>query len=712
MPDKETYLDEQISVRVQYWISKMLLLGIIFFPFIGIADYFLTPQNLNRFMLYRVGITFALAVGYYLNRIKRSIRYQYTLISVFTILSAVVIEAMILQFAGHASPYYAGLCLLIIAALGLIPYGFLLSLTVGIVIYLIYLLPIFFFDTITSPHVFISNNIFMICTFILALAWRTLSQKIMINELSLQYDLKRDKERLEQALQALHKSELWHRSLFENATDGIIVLDRNGAIVNANIIAGEMYGRRDEEMIGAPIRVLEPEEGTNGLTAKLPQILDGESVVFETVHRKKDGAPLPVEVSAKAITIGDELYIQAFCRDISEKKRLQEHLLQSQKMESIGVLAGGIAHDFNNSLGIILGNTAIAQSSEGLDERGVRSLGVIESTAIKAGQLISKLLGFARKSTYEFVPLNVNEVVYDTVKLLERVVGKTIRLSVELDSRIPLIRGDINQIEQIIMNFVVNARDAMPDNTGSITVKTAQRDTAEGAAGVPPFVPPGLYVLLSVADTGTGIPDTIKSAIFEPFFTTKERGKGTGLGLSMVYGAVRKHQGYIDVQSSEGKGSVFTVYLPALRAEQRAEAAAPGAREDRTRGDETVLVVDDEEDMLSAMHDILSHQGYHAIIARDGQESLERFREQADEIALVITDIVMPRLDGRQLIRQIKAIRPETRILAVSGYTNYIADKEEIRDIDAFLQKPFKPASLLSTVRHILDGQIRDPVPG
>ncbi len=197
----------------------------------------------------------------------------------------------------------------------------------------------------------------------------------MMNELSLQYDLIEDKAKLEQAMKALNKSELWHRSLFENATDGIIVLDRNGIIVNANRTACEMHGRSRDELEGVSIRLLESEVSIEALTARIRQILGGKPVVFETKHLRKDGSRIPVEVSSKAIVIDDELYIQSFCRDISEKKQLQEHLLQSQKMESIGVLAGGIAHDFNNSLNIILGNTAIAQSSEGLDTRGVRSLG-------------------------------------------------------------------------------------------------------------------------------------------------------------------------------------------------------------------------------------------------------------------------------------------------------------------------------------------------
>jgi PAS domain S-box-containing protein len=706
MQEKQRHIDEQISVRLQYWISKMLLLGIIFFPFIGIADYFLTPENLPRFMLYRLGITAVLAVAFYLNRVRRNSTFQYGLIALSTILSALVIEAMILQFGGHYSPYYAGMILLIIAALGLIPYGFRLSLSVGIAIYLIYLVPIFLFDRITFPEAFIVNNIFMICTFVLALSWRTLSQKSLINELSLHYDLMQDKSRLERAMGALNTSERWHRSLFENATDGIIVLDRNGVIVNANRSACAMHGYRKEDLVGSRMDVLEEERDAGLLKERTGRILSGEALVYETVNRKKDGTLFPVEVSAKTLVIGDDLFIHSFYRDSSEKKRMQEHLLQSQKLESIGVLAGGIAHDFNNTLAVILGNTEIVQTCEGLDARAVRCLGAIENASLKAGQMITKLLGFARKGTCEFVQLNVNEVVNDTVKMLERIVDNTIALTVELDGRVPQVQGDVNQIEQIIMNLVINARDAMPDRKGSIAVKTVFREITKDTLDVPPFVPPGAYVVLSITDTGMGIPERVRSTIFEPFFTTKQRGKGTGLGLSMVYGAVRKHNGYIDVQSTVGKGSAFTVFLPVPETAAAQPAIEPAALE----GNETILVVDDEEEILYTMRDTLEHHGYTCIAVKAAPKALEVFREKRDELSLVITDIVMPQMDGKELIRNIKAIHPETRILAVSGYTNHVSGQAQLVQIDGFLKKPFGASSLLSTVRQILDDKSRNAV--
>jgi signal transduction histidine kinase len=234
-----------------------------------------------------------------------------------------------------------------------------------------------------------------------------------------------------------------------------------------------------------------------------------------------------LEISAKAITIGDELFIQSFYRDITERKKIQEHLLQSQKMESIGVLAGGIAHDFNNILTAILGHTEIIRRNSLLDVKSTNSLGVIEDASRRAGRMISKLLGFARKSKYEIVPLQLNDVVYDTIKLLERVIDKNIEMTVELDSHLPLIQGDTNQIEQIVMNLMVNARDAM-HRGGRIVIKTAVVNVKQGMLDIPTYILPGEYVVLSVTDTGTGIPESILNKIFEPFSPRKSGERALG----------------------------------------------------------------------------------------------------------------------------------------------------------------------------------------
>jgi len=321
--------------------------------------------------------------------------------------------------------------------------------------------------------------------------------------------------------------------------------------------------------------------------------------------------------------------------------------------------------------------------------------------------MISKLLGFARKSKHERTPINLNDVVYETLKLLEQVIKKSIDMTVELDNRLPLIQGDVNQMEQVIMNFLVNARDAMP-NGGRIVIKTQARTVIKGTPDVPPYVPPGEYVQISVSDTGTGIPEDVVNKIFEPFFTTKEPGKGTGLGLSMVYGAIKDHQGYLSVQSKLGVGSVFIVFLPAA-----APATVAGTRDAVTMGSgkQTLLVVDDEQDILDVMRHSLEANGYKVFATSDPKLALDLYRRIFHEVVLVISDIVMPGIDGKELIRQIKVINPDVKVLAVSGYTKYVGGKEDIKDIDGFLQKPFETYYLLAVVKRILDAKTKKFIP-
>ena len=715
MTKKDQYLAEQISIKAQFWVSTMLTLGIVLFPFIGIADYFVTPENFRKFFNYRLTITGIFIFFFFLNRLKRSKQYQYALIYLIIILSAITIEMMILSFGGHTSTYYAGLNLLIIAALGLIPFNTALAIITGLSIYAIYLVPILIFDTISDSRTFIANNVFMLATYAIGMTWRILSQRTMLSELSLQYDLEVQKKQLEvyshdlkdviaERTTELSESEQWHRSLFENATDGIIVLDRNGIIVNVNEKTCAMHGFTKEALVGAHIKLLEDGDKQAGMSELMRRILQGEALVFESVHNRKDGTPLYLEISSKAITIGGELFIQCFYRDISEKKKLQEHLFQSQKMESIGVLAGGIAHDFNNILTAILGHTDLIRRSACLDAKTTQSLNVVEDASRRAGRMISQLLGFARKSKYEMVPLNINDIVIETVKLLERVIAKDIELRVELASHVPLVQGDINQIEQVVMNLIVNARDAMPQG-GSIVIKTTVAGVRQGMPNIPAYVLPGEYLVLGVADTGTGMPEDIKQKIFEPFFTTKERGKGTGLGLSMVYGAIKEHKGYIVVESKLGAGTVFTVYLPVSCSAALAKEKEPVFS---VKGNESVIVVDDENEFLNAARETLASHGYQVLAFNDPVAALDLFRKTPNATALVITDIVMPHLGGKELIRQIKAIRPDCKILAVSGYAKYVAEKEEIQRIDGFLQKPFEAVDLLFTVRRILDARPQD----
>ncbi len=717
--EKKQHIEQEILQIVQSWGSIVIGFGIMVILSLCLLDYFVTPENFVRFFIYRLAASLLIVVLFFLNKLKKNKYYQVSIFSTATIIVSIMVELMVLSFGGHQSTYYVGMIVLFMLSLGFLPlFSITTTCLLALSTYLIYLVPILVFDDITNIRIFINNNIFLLTTAITGVAWRYYNDKLLVTKLSLEYDLSKEKKQLEnyshqlqsmveERTKELHESEQWHRSLYENATDGIIVMDRHGIILNANDKACEQHGFTRETLVGAHIKLLASEGDWAKMAERLHRIVNGESFVFEAKNNKKDGTPIYFEISSKAISIGNDLFIQSFYRDITEKQKFQQHLLQSQKMESIGVLAGGIAHDFNNILTAILGHTDLIRRFSVLDEKASRSLNVIEDASRRAGRMISKLLGFARKSKYERTPINLNDVVYETIKLLEQVIDKSIELGLELDNRLPLIQGDVNQMEQVIMNFIVNARDAMPNKSGRIAIKTQSRKVVKGMPDIPPYVTPGEYVQISVSDTGTGIPEEIVNKIFEPFFTTKEQGKGTGLGLSMVYGAIKDHEGYIFVQSTLGVGSVFNVLLPAAPA---AVAGTAGALK-QTGGKETLLVVDDEQDVLDIMQGSLEGSGYKVFATSDSAVAMDIYRRIFHEVALVVSDIVMPGMDGMELIKQIKAINPEVKILAVSGYSRYVAEKGEIKEMDGFLQKPFESYNLLSTVRRILDTKSKKFMP-
>jgi len=716
MTDKERYVQEEMSEHLQFWIGMFAILAVALFIFIGIADYFVTPENFKRFLILRSGVSCVLGVLFYLNTLKRNLYYQHVIITIIIILCTLTVEYMVLYFGGHASSYYVGILLTIVGAFGFIAFNMYYSIVVAVLIYALYNVPILILDKITDLPTYLANNIFMLSMFSISLTLRVLSQKNMVRSLELQYDLAQEKQKLElysnqlevvvkERTQELQKSEQWHRSLFENATDGIIVLNQRGIIVDANEKACLMHGFSKRNLIGTHIALLEADHARNISDERRSRILEGNTLVYETSHHRKDGTPLRLEISTKSIRIGNELLIQSFYRDITEKKQLQDHLQQSQKMESIGVLAGGIAHDFNNMLTAVLIHTSVIRRNAELKPKALDSVRVIEDISKSTGKMISNLLGFARGSTFTIQQLHLNAVIQDTIKMLDRIIGKGIDLKLELAKQLPTIQGDSDQLKQVIMNLIVNAQDAMP-NGGRIVIATKYRNIQEGAPDVPPYILPGGYIQMSVSDTGNGISEDLQQKIFEPFFTTKERGKGTGLGLSMVYGTLKEHHGHITVHSKLGAGSTFTIYLPVSR---EVLAAAPDEISIPLNGNETILFVDDESHIVSAAEDTLVDYGYKVIASNDPVKALDLFTQQHKDISLVITDIVMPQLDGIELIRRIRAIEPDVKIIAISGYKKHVEEKNgvERREGMSFLQKPFEARDLLVAIRRSLDGRAK-----
>ncbi len=572
--DKKSYIEQEILTLLRFWASFALIAGSFVIISLSVLDYFVTPENFRKFLAYRLITAFLFMIIYLLNKQWKNKYFQIGIYFLGTAIVSAMVELMILSFGGHQSIYYAGMIIVFMFCLGFLPlFDIKNTIIMALMIYSIYLLPILVFDNINNVRVFISNNIFLLTTALIGIAWRYFNDTLFLKKLSLEYDLAKDKEQLkiystqlEQLVQErtkeLHKSEIMLRSLFENANDGIVIMDRDGIILNVNQKACEIHGFNKDALIGTNIELLETEESKQSFREKKERILNGEPMLFETQHYRKDGSRVSLEISSNAIEVDGVVLIQSFHRDITEKKRLQEQLLQSQKMESIGLLAGGLAHDFNNILTAILGNVELLHEYSNLDAVAIQKVNIIESSARKAGQIVSRLLSFARKSSFESVPINLNDVIRDTAELLEKtLLKKKVNIKMDLDSTIPFIQGDGNQMSQVIMNLLINARDAMPGG-GTVVVKTFPVNLKHDAYLVHPLLNPGKYVVLRISDTGTGIPDNIKDRIFEPFFTTKTNAKGTGLGLAMVYGIVKEHKGVINVNSQAGKGTTFEVYLP------------------------------------------------------------------------------------------------------------------------------------------------------
>ena len=715
--DKKEYIQQEILKLLQSLGAALLLYAAFFTLSLSILDYLVTPENFKKFLVYRLIWASVLLIFYFLYKSKRN-KYLQSIIAILAIfLSASMIELMILSFGGHQSSYYAGIGLVVIYVLGFLPLSFKMSALIIFSVYAVYLLPILFMDNITNVRIFANNTIFLAAFVLAGLGWRYFNQRLLIKKVSLEYDLSKDKEQLEtysthleelvqERTKDLSISEQRFRALFDNANDGVVVLDKNGIIINMNNKFCELHGFNKELLIGTHFRFLEVEDHKDEKEERLRRILNGEPLVFETEHYKRDGSRILLEVSSKGINIGGDLYVQSFHRDITEKKAIQEQLIHSQKMESIGQLAGGIAHNFNNLLTAMLGNAELLKEYSDMDDESKQRVNNIESSARKAGILVSKLLSFARREKSDVLPLNLNDVANDSAKLFEGVLDKRIGLKTNLSDNIPTVEGDPSQLEQVIMNLMVNARDAMPDG-GLIIIKTSLVEIERDRFNMPSYIMPGKYVLLTISDTGSGIPKEIINGIFEPFFTTKEKGKGTGLGLAMVYGVIKNHKGYITVQSEVGKGSTFDVYLPVSG---KAAYKAATQKLFSVSGHENILLVDDEEEVLNFIRDILETHGYKVLPAKNPLAAIDIFKKLGSEIHLVISDIVMPLMDGKELIKTLRTIKPDIRIIAVSGFSDEAVNKDILK-IDDFLKKPFEINQLLSKVRHVLDTGIRNLPP-
>jgi two-component system cell cycle sensor histidine kinase/response regulator CckA len=492
--------------------------------------------------------------------------------------------------------------------------------------------------------------------------------------------------------------------IVETCEQPIFSTSLDGTVLTWNHAAEVLFGYSPSEIVSQPDAVLVPVALQDAHRLLLARIARGERVEEYEVQRLcKNGAVIDVTVSASPILDQYQLPTGAsfIARDVTTLKRLQDQLRQAQKMEAVGLLAGGIAHDFNNMLTAIHGYAQLAMERFQASDPVQLELREIVAASERAAALTRQLLAFSRKQVLQPRVLEPNELLRELEKLLHRLIGEHIELQTQFALDVGSVRADPGQLEQVIVNLAVNARDAMPTG-GRLLIETANVELHESYTKSHPEVTPGLYVMIAVSDTGTGMDRETAQRIFEPFFTTKEVGKGTGLGLSTAYGVMRQSGGHILVYSEKGQGTSVKLYLPRVFAIPETMPAA--LRDPDIHGTETVLVVEDDDAVRSLCRRTLERSGYHVLQAESGEQAIVLCSAHAGPIHVVLTDVIMSRMTGRDLADALAERRPEARVVFMSGYTtDAVLRHGVIADRTNYLEKPFTPAALLWKVRDVLD---------
>ncbi len=520
--------------------------------------------------------------------------------------------------------------------------------------------------------------------------------------------------------------------LLEAAPDAMVCVDADGRIALVNAQAERLFGYRRAELTGQPVEILVPDEVRDshpghraGYVAEpRPRPMSAE---MQLAARRRDGSTFPAEISLSAIDTDEGILITAAVRDVTERLetqaererlraqaergRLEHELQQSRRLESLGQLAGGVAHDFNNLLGVI-SNYASFAGEEIAKEPQARwqpvrdDIEQVQKAADRAAGLTRQLLAFARQEVIQPRVLNLNDMVTSVEQLLLRTLGEHVELIIDLSDDLGPVLADAGQIEQVLVNLAVNARDAMRGG-GKLTIQTANACIDEAAADQAALAP-GNYVTVKVSDTGTGIPKEIIDRVFEPFFTTKQKGEGSGLGLATVYGIITQAHGHLRIYSEPGVGTVVTALLPVT--DRAAAAGAPSAAEPQRGNGETVLVVEDEDAMREVTRRILARNGYEVVAVAGGQEALRTLTGRLEHIDVLLTDVIMPQMQGKELADKVRVLHPEVRVVFMSGYTEGVLSAQGVLEpgID-LIEKPFSETTVLSKLREVLSGHPGTP---
>lgn len=508
------------------------------------------------------------------------------------------------------------------------------------------------------------------------------------------------------AIEALAESEERFRTIFDGSPIGMAVIGTDGGIVASNSACRQMLNLKEDDLMGVAIfdELTHPDD-RGADAARFQQLIRGE-IEYDRREKRyilRDGRRVFADLHLYLVRDkrGAARYLIGISVDITERKSLETQLRQAQRMETIGRLAGGVAHDFNNLLMVIKGYCELLLTRENIGD-GLQQLERISKAADQAASLTQQLLAFGRKQVLQPKVFNLNTLVWNAEKMLRRLISEDVEMVTATAKNLGAIKADPGQIDQVILNLVINARDAMPKG-GTLTLETANVELDESYAHGHLGAVPGSYVMLAITDNGLGMDDETQAHIFEPFFTTKELGKGTGLGLSMVYGIVKQSGGYIWVHSAPGKGSSFRVYLPRVfENEQEIAPRFPTAQS--LAGKETILLVEDDPLVRGLALEILNSRGYSVLVAERPDVALELCRQHAGKINLVLTDVIMPGMNGREMADEILAMRPEVGVLFMSGYTDTAVMRNgNTGKFTSFLQKPFSPTVLGQKVREMLD---------